>query len=154
MCFSILSSTVTHSQHAPAPRSPHIYLPVRSRHHMEMSLCRHAVLPGLGRLAALWFQAALCSAPLQRSCVPLVHFISPRALCKRRHEGKGGSTLPSQLPHDLSSKLSLREIKAKETVCMCGFSFVLHQLLNRSLTANCVIAIPYLAPYIHHQCSG
>lgn len=59
---------------------------------MEMSLC-YAALPGLGRLVARWFEAVFCSTPLQRSCVPLVRFISPQGLCKRGTQG--GSTLSS-----------------------------------------------------------
>lgn len=93
-----------------APNSLNAYLPIRSRHHMEMSLC-FAALPGLGRLVARWLEAVFCSTPHQRSCVPLVHFISPQGLCKRGTQG--GSTLSSQLPHDGSSKLSLLGIRAK-----------------------------------------
>lgn len=79
---------------------------------MEMSLSNVA-LPGPGNLVAWFLETVFCLAPLQRSCVPLVNFISPQGLCKRGMQG--GSTLPFQLPHDVSSKLSLLGIKAKET---------------------------------------
>lgn len=77
-----------------ALNSPDIYLPIRSRHRMEMSLC-YAALPGLGRLVARWLEAVFCSAPLERSWVSLVHFISPQGLCKKRHAGRINPSLPA-----------------------------------------------------------
>lgn len=133
---SLYSKHRFHVSALQALNSLDIYLPIRSRHRMEMSLC-YAVLPGLGRLVAQWFEAVFCSAPLQRSWVPLVHFISPQGLCKRGMQG--GSTLPSQLPHDVYSKLSLLGIKSRETMYKCR-SFILYQQLNCSLTTYCMIA--------------
>lgn len=94
---------------------------------MEMSLC-HAELPGLGRLVALWLEAVVCSAPLQRSRVPLVHFISPQGLCKKRHAGRINPFPPSYRMMFLPNS-PFWELQPEETMYMCCF-FVLHQQLK------------------------